>query len=101
MKAAGVLLLAALAGMPSVGRAPVLVRLSSTVSPVSVYNATGMLIRTLDAGRSYPLPLLRHHAAAGGPALIWDGRDLSGARASPGVYYFRAGESSARFVLAR
>jgi hypothetical protein len=86
--------------MPSVGRAPVLVRLSSTVSPVSVYNAAGMLIRTLGAGRSHPLPLLRHHAPAGGPAQIWDGRDFSGTRASPGVYYFRAAESSVRFVLA-
>jgi len=86
--------------MPSVGRAPVLVRLSSTVSPVSVYNAAGMLIRTLGAGRSHPLPLLRRHAPAGGPALVWDGRDFSGARAGPGVYYFRAAESSARFVLA-
>jgi hypothetical protein len=84
---------------PSVGRAPVLVRLSSTVSPVSVYNAAGLLIRTLRAAGSHPLPLLRHHAPAGGPALTWDGRDLSGARASPGVYYFRAAESSCRFVL--
>jgi len=79
--------LAASAGIqvtPSVGRATVFVRLSSTISPVSVYNAAGQLVRKLGAGR----------------ALAWDGCDFSGARVGPGVYLFRAAESSARFVLA-
>jgi Zn-dependent M28 family amino/carboxypeptidase len=70
--------------LPSVGRAPVLVRLSSASSGVSVYSAAGRLIRRLGAGKS----------------LAWDGRDFSGAAVSPGVYYFRAAEASARFVLA-
>jgi hypothetical protein len=77
--------------MPSVGRAPVLVHLSSAVRRVSVYDAMGRCIRT------FPMP--SPHAPC--PiSLAWDGRDFAGAAMSPGVYYFRAGESSARFVLA-
>jgi aminopeptidase YwaD len=70
---------------PSVGRAPVLVRLSSAASRVSVYNAAGRLVRRLGAGQ----------------VLTWDGCESSGAAARPGVYYFRAADTSARFVLAR
>jgi len=69
---------------PSVGRAPVLVRLSAAASGVSVYNAAGRLVRCLGAGKS----------------LVWDGCDFAGAAASPGVYYFRTAGSSSRFVLA-
>ena len=68
---------------PSVGLAPVSIRLSS-VADVSVYNTAGRLIRILS-----------------GSALVWDGCDFSGAAASPGVYHFRAAGASARFVLAR
>jgi hypothetical protein len=67
---------------PSIGRAPVLVRLSSAASGVSVYNAAGRLVRSLS-----------------GNPLVWDGRDFAGAAAGAGVYYFRAAGSSARFVL--
>jgi hypothetical protein len=76
---------------PTVGRAPVLVRLSSPSSAVSVYDAFGRRIRTLSEPQSLlPRPY----------SLTWDGRDFSGARASPGVYYLRAAAASARFVLA-
>lgn len=68
---------------PSIGRAPVLVRLSSAVRGVSVYNAAGRLVRKLSAGR----------------LATWDGSDFSGAAVGAGVYYFRAAGSSARFVL--
>jgi hypothetical protein len=70
---------------PSVGHAPVLLRLPSVAHGVSVYNSSGRLVRRLGAGR----------------VLTWDGRESSGAAARPGVYYFRTAESSARFVLAR
>lgn len=70
---------------PSVGRAPVLVRLSSAAYGMSVYNSSGRLVRRLGASR----------------VLTWDGSDFSGIAVSPGVYYFRAAGSSARFVLAR
>jgi hypothetical protein len=70
--------------LPSVGRAPVLIRLSSAASGVSVYNAAGRLIRRLGAGTS----------------LVWDGCDFAGAAVGPGVYYFRVAGSSSRFVLA-
>ena len=77
--------------LPTVGRAPVLVRLSSASSGVSVYDAFGRRIRVLAEPQSLlPSPY----------SLTWDGRDFSGARASPGVYYFRAAAASARFVLA-
>lgn len=68
---------------PSIGRAPVLIRLSSAASRVSVYNAAGRLVRKLGAGRS----------------ATWDGSDFSGAAVGAGVYYFRAAGSSTRFVL--
>jgi hypothetical protein len=68
---------------PSMGRAPVFVRLSSAASRVSVYNAAGRLVRKLGAGR----------------LATWDGSDFSGAAVGAGVYYFRAAASSARFVL--
>jgi hypothetical protein len=76
--------------LPSVGRAPVLVRLSSASSAVSVYDASGRRIRILAAAQSpFPDPY----------SLVWDGRDFSGARASPGVYYFRTNGPASRFVL--
>jgi hypothetical protein len=75
---------------PSVGRAPVCIRLTSASSEVSVYDASGRRIRILSAPQS-PLP---------NPySLTWDGRDFSGARVSPGVYYFRAAGPASRFVL--
>ena len=77
--------------LPTVGRAPVLVRLSSAYSRVSIYDASGRRIRVLAEPQSLlPSPY----------SLTWDGRDFSGAAASPGVYYFRATAASARFVLA-
>ena len=77
--------------LPSVGRTPVLVRLSSASSAVSVYDASGRRIRIL----TKPQPLVPDPYS-----LAWDGRDFSGVAVSPGVYYFRAAVASARFVLA-
>jgi hypothetical protein len=83
--------------LPTVGRAPVLVRLSSVSSEISIYDASGRRIRVLPAPRSL-LPC--HHSLLAGPnSLAWDGRDFSGAKASPGVYYFRATGPASRFVL--
>jgi hypothetical protein len=76
---------------PSLGRAPVVVRLSSTASPVSVYDAFGRRLRVLSEPRSL---------TSDSRFLTWDGRDFAGNAASPGVYYFQAGRTSARFVLA-
>jgi hypothetical protein len=70
---------------PSVGRAPVLIRLPSAADGASVYNSAGRQVRRLGAGQ----------------VLTWDGRESSGAAARPGVYYFRATGMSARFILAR
>jgi hypothetical protein len=82
---------AAVCVLQSVGRAPVFVRLSSASSKVSVYDASGRRIRILSEPQSLlPSPY----------SLTWDGRDFSGDAASPGVYYFRTAEASARFVLA-
>jgi len=73
-----------LAVLPSVGRTPVSIHLSSA-APVSVFDAAGRLIRVLPAGAS-----------------LWDGHDESGAPARAGVYYFRAASgAAARFILAR
>jgi hypothetical protein len=47
---------------------------------VLVYEATGRLVRTLRSG----------HLAAGDHALVWDGRDGSGATLASGVYFVRA-----------
>jgi hypothetical protein len=69
---------------PSIGRAPICIRLSSAAFEVSVYNSAGRLVRKLGAGKS----------------LSWDGCDFSGAAVCPGVYYFRTAGSSSRFVLA-
>jgi hypothetical protein len=74
----------------TVGRAPVLVRLSCVSSEVSVYDASGRCIRVLSNPESLlPRPY----------SLVWDGRDFSGAKAGPGVYYFRASGPASRFVL--
>lgn len=53
---------------------------------LKVYDATGRLVRTLDAGR---LP-------SGSHRLEWDGRDSKGANVQPGVYFCRllAGDES-------
>ena len=69
--------------MPTVGRAPVLVRLSSAAAELSVYSAAGRLVRRLGRGES----------------LTWDGRDRAGAAVGPGVYYFCAASAPARFTL--
>jgi len=89
--------------LPSVGRAPVLIRLSPAVRPVAVYDAMGRCIRTLSAPQCHPIRIL---SAPQSPLphpyyLTWDGRDLAGNKAGPGIYYFRTAGASAKFVLAR
>ena len=91
---------AAVSVLPTVGRAPVLVRLSSASSAVSVYDASGRRIRILAEPRSL-FPDRYSRTAVVRAVACWDGRDFSGARVSPGVYYFRVAGSSARFVLAQ
>jgi len=82
----------ALAARPSVGTAPVRVMLSRRPEPGSkleVVDAAGRLVRVL--------------ATRGEPIVAWDGRDASGLKASPGVYFLRLPTSgithAARVVL--
>ena len=84
--------------LPTVGRAPVFVRLSDASSAVSVYDASGRRIRVLAEPHSL-LPDRDSRTAALRAVADWDGRDFSGARVSPGVYYFRAAGPASRFVL--
>jgi hypothetical protein len=79
---------------PTVGPAPVSVRLSGPLdrtSTIDVYDAAGFLVRRLDC--------------YGCSAVSWDGTDLSGRRLPSGIYLFRItgpGHSSvARAVLTR
>jgi flagellar hook assembly protein FlgD len=46
---------------------------------LKVYDATGRLVRTLDAGR----------LTSGSHSIEWDGRDTKGASVQPGVYFCR------------
>jgi hypothetical protein len=46
---------------------------------LKVYDATGRLVRTLDAGR----------LSSGSHQIEWDGRDSRGANVQPGVYFCR------------
>jgi hypothetical protein len=72
---------------PSVGRAPVMVRVAGREA-LGIYDATGRLIRSLPAG---------------GPTIVWDGLTSFGGKARAGVYLLRpAGAdagASARVVL--
>lgn len=46
---------------------------------IAIFNAKGQLIKTLSASHTNP----------GYYRLIWDGKDMNGAKASTGVYYYR------------
>jgi len=59
---------------PSVGRAPVLARVSPAATGVSVHDASGRLVRSLSNA---------------GSTVVWDGLTDSGSRAGAGVYLFR------------
>jgi ligand-binding sensor domain-containing protein len=59
---------------------------------VTLVDAAGRVVRTLQAGR-------------GESSVVWDGRDFAGQRVAPGVYFTRVrsedGVSNCRLVLAR
>jgi hypothetical protein len=73
---------------PSVGRAPVLVRLWPPATGVSVCDASGRAVRSLPNA---------------GPTVVWDGLADSGSRVGAGVYLFRltsrSRSSTAKVVL--
>jgi flagellar hook assembly protein FlgD len=58
---------------------------------MSIYNAAGQLVRDLGVGRGVP--------------IYWDGRDASGQRVAPGVYFVRVetatGAKHSKLILAR
>jgi len=77
---------------PSLGQAPLSVRLSAPLGPggrVEVFDATGRQVQVLEPGRS--------------SAVSWDGTDGTGQRLAAGIYLFRATDrgrtSTAKAVL--
>ena len=84
---------------PSVGRTPVLIRLVGPARGVSVYDATGRLVRAIPVHQSPVAKGTVWNTAR--QSFTWDGRTSGGDAARAGVYYIRAGGGVARFVLTR
>jgi hypothetical protein len=78
---------------PTVGRAPVHVRLRGMARGISVYDAAGNLVRVLAQSQFDDRQ----------SSMTWDGRTSAGNTARAGIYYFRVAGAgpAARFVLAR
>jgi hypothetical protein len=86
---------------PSVVRDRVTLRLSLLTpgpgfpAPVlSIYGADGRLVRVL-AGQS---PVANRQSPV---SIVWDGRDASGVRVAPGLYFVRAGPASTKLTVVR